>query len=164
MTEQVIHHPIFLQSHAIAAFCAHNGEMNPALIVQTALKMTKSCYLPVLDNQLKNHLIFTKIDNHSRYTKNKYGILEPKPKPSLQPIPAGELDLVLVPLVGIDKVGHRLGMGAGCYDRTFEFKKRNTKPYLIGLAYTFQCIENIPYDAHDIPLDGVATENELILF
>lgn len=163
MTEHVIHHPIFLQSHSIAAFCAHNGEMDPVLILQKALKLAKLCYLPILDDQLKNKLIFAKIDHNSRYTKNKYGILEPNPEPKIL-IPAWELDLVLVPLVGVDTLGHRLGMGAGFYDRTFEFKKRSTKPYLIGLAYAFQCIENIPYDTHDIPLDGLVTENELILF
>ena len=86
MTQHVIRHPIFLQSHAIAAFCAHNGEMDPTLILQTALQATKLCYLPVLDNQLKNQLIFIKIDNHSRYAKNKYGILESIAMNSIDPV------------------------------------------------------------------------------
>ncbi len=71
------------------------------------------------------------------------------------------LDLVLVPLVGFDARGHRLGMGAGFYDRRFVFlRHRRTwrKPLLIGLAFEVRRVERLAEAAHDVPLWGVVTE------
>lgn len=164
MTRQVINHPLFLESQSIAAFFAHNSEMDPSLILEIALKADKICYLPIISTHLHHHLIFCKIDKDTLYYPNQYGILEPKPKDASQLIPSWQLDLVLLPLVGVDNQGHRLGMGGGFYDRTFAFKNNQKKPCLIGLAYEMQCVNSIPFDHHDIPLDGLATENEMILF
>ena len=56
-----------------------------------------------------------------------------------------DLDLALIPLVAIDRHGNRLGMGKGYYDRTFAYRldKKNSQPFLLGLAYNFQLVENI---------------------
>jgi len=134
--------------------------------LQTALQAGKTCCLPILSPTAENQLIFIQVDEHSEYTKNKYGILEPIACSSATIIPACELDLVLVPLVGVDKKGHRLGMGAGFYDRSFAFKKqnKNNKPHLMGLAYDFQYINHIPNEAHDIALDSLMKESQFIFF
>ncbi len=71
------------------------------------------------------------------------------------------MDLVLIPLVGFDADGNRLGMGAGFYDRTFAFlqqNKRPTKPYLLGIAYEIQKIDQIIAETWDVRLDGIVTE------
>lgn len=70
--------------------------------------------------------------------------------------PKAEPDLVLVPLLGFDKHGTRLGYGGGYYDRTLARMKK--RPRLIGLAYSAQELEHIPRDAHDVPLDAIVTE------
>ena len=78
-----------------------------------------------------------------------------------------KLELVLVPLVAFDKQGNRLGMGSGYYDSTFAFlqnQKRPTKPYLLGLAYEWQCCDSTFTEAWDIKLDAVATENTIYVF
>ena len=93
-------------------------------------------------------------------TPNRFGILEPTLEGN-RLIPARNLDLVLVPLVAFDRTGKRLGMGKGYYDQTFAFlKQENTRkmPHLIGLAYGFQEIADLPMDDWDIPLYGIATE------
>lgn len=164
MAAQVIHHPLFLESHTIAAFFAHNGEMDPSLILKHALQSHKTCYLPIISSHLYHQLVFCKIDENTNYLPNQYGILEPECICASQLIPSWQLDLVLTPLVGVDAQGHRLGMGGGFYDRTFKFKNNQKKPFLMGLAYDLQCVEDIPYDHHDIPLDGLATENKIIIF
>jgi 5-formyltetrahydrofolate cyclo-ligase len=74
------------------------------------------------------------------------------------------LDVVFVPLVGIDSTGTRLGMGAGFYDRHFAFRlaERNwRRPRLIGVAYDFQRVDSIARAPWDVPLDGVLTESGL---
>ena len=95
---------------------------------------------------------------------NRYGIPEPQcPRDEL--VEAAEIELVLIPLLAFDRRGHRLGSGAGYYDRSFAFLReveRPALPLLVGVAYAFQEVESIAPEAWDVPLDFVATEHELI--
>lgn len=65
-------------------------------------------------------------------------------------------DIVIVPLLGFDGEGTRLGYGGGYYDRTLAALPR--KPMLVGLAFAAQELRHIPRDAHDMPLDAIVTE------
>ncbi len=87
---------------------------------------------------------------------NRYGIAEPDGTQDVQP---ADIDLVLVPLVGWDRAGGRLGMGAGFYDRLFQPFAGLEKPLRIGVAYDLQQLPGVPRDPWDIPLHGVLTEN-----
>lgn len=71
--------------------------------------------------------------------------------------PQVEPDVILMPLLGFDKRGTRLGYGGGYYDRTLERLSR--RPRLIGLAFAAQELEDIPREAHDVPLDTIVTEH-----
>lgn len=71
--------------------------------------------------------------------------------------PLAEPDIVLMPLLGFDKNGTRLGYGGGYYDRTLATLRKT--PQLIGLAFAAQEFDMIPRDSHDVPLDAVITEN-----
>lgn len=70
--------------------------------------------------------------------------------------PRAEPDLVLMPLLGFDSKGTRLGYGGGYYDRTLATLRKT--PKLIGLAFATQEFDMIPRDSHDVPLDAVITE------
>lgn len=70
--------------------------------------------------------------------------------------PRAEPDIVIMPLLGFDSAGTRLGYGGGYYDRTLAIM--NKKPRLVGLAFAAQELEYIPRDSHDVPLDAVITE------
>lgn len=70
--------------------------------------------------------------------------------------PRVEPDVILMPLLGFDRLGTRLGYGGGYYDRTLA--RMCKAPRLIGLAYAGQQIGQIPRDGHDVPLDMVITE------
>jgi 5-formyltetrahydrofolate cyclo-ligase len=71
-------------------------------------------------------------------------------------------DLVLMPLLGFDNAGTRLGYGGGYYDRTLAVLPK--KPLLVGLAFAAQELAHIPRDAHDVPLDMVITEAGIRFF
>lgn len=71
--------------------------------------------------------------------------------------PQVEPDLIIVPLLGFDARGTRLGYGGGYYDRTLA--RLAKKPRLVGIAFAAQEIAEIPHEAHDMPLDMVITEN-----
>ena len=73
-------------------------------------------------------------------------------------------DVILVPLVAFDRAGHRLGYGAGYYDRTIENLRNSAKKLqLIGVGYSAQMLEHIPAQAHDQKLDMIVTEKESIV-
>ncbi|MEQ1899747.1 MAG: 5-formyltetrahydrofolate cyclo-ligase [Devosia sp.] len=70
--------------------------------------------------------------------------------------PQVEPDVIIMPLLGFDKLGTRLGYGGGYYDRTLA--RMGRKPRLIGLAFSAQELPAIPREPHDVPLDAVVTE------
>ncbi len=73
-------------------------------------------------------------------------------------------DIVLVPLAAFDRHGHRVGYGAGFYDRTLTELRAQKTIVAIGIAFAVQEIERVPATAHDAPLDFVLTEHDTIDF
>ena len=69
-------------------------------------------------------------------------------------------DIVLIPLLGFDRQGTRLGQGAGYYDRALA---RESAPLRIGIAWSLQEFENLPADPWDMPLDAILTEAEWVI-
>jgi len=67
-----------------------------------------------------------------------------------------EPDVIVMPLLGFDSRGTRLGYGGGYYDRTLA--RLSKRPRLIGLAFSAQELPEIPREPHDIPLDAIVTE------
>lgn len=76
--------------------------------------------------------------------------------------PRAEPDLVIMPLLGFDRAGTRLGYGGGYYDRTLASLTKT--PRLIGFAFAAQELDFIPREPHDIPLDAVITEQGVLQF
>lgn len=76
-----------------------------------------------------------------------------------------EPDVMLVPLAAFDDRGHRIGYGAGHYDRAIaRLIDANRQPHLIGTAFDCQQVERVPDEAHDVVLDAVLTESGLRRF
>lgn len=71
-------------------------------------------------------------------------------------------DILLVPLLGFDKAGYRIGYGGGFYDRTLASLGSAKQITAIGLAFAVQEIDEVPREAHDVPLDWILTEAGLI--
>ena len=75
---------------------------------------------------------------------------------------ASELNVLFMPLVAADKIGNRMGMGGGYYDRTLA--KAKSKPLKIGWAYDFQLVDKLDSNPWDIKLDALITPSKLWLF
>ena len=75
-----------------------------------------------------------------------------------------EPDIVILPLLGFDKRGGRLGYGGGFYDRTLEFLRKKKKILAVGFAYNVQMSETLPLETTDQLLDMLITETDLITF
>jgi 5-formyltetrahydrofolate cyclo-ligase len=160
---QLMTQPIFMRSHHVALYMAADGELDPQPIAAQLWKMKKHCYLPVLHPTKPGELWFIRYETDTPLLPNRFGIPEPDPFHNHQ-LPANLLDVALLPLVGFDRTGARLGMGAGFYDRTFAFKQHKPKgrPYLVGLAHGCQEVDSLSSANWDIPLYGIATEREMI--
>jgi len=165
LLQQLAQHPLFRRSRHIAFYLANDGEIDPAALMEQARRMGKHCYLPVLSEWPANRMNFQRLVSGQRWTRNRFGIREPQPNRSLQARP-WRLDLVLMPLVGFDEQGNRLGMGGGFYDRTFAYLRRRrhwTGPQLLGLAHACQKVEQLPAASWDIPLNGIVSDQQLFL-
>jgi 5-formyltetrahydrofolate cyclo-ligase len=82
-----------------------------------------------------------------------------QPVAAAQPLDPALFDVVLLPLLGFDARGMRLGSGAGYYDRAFAFRRRQAPPpRLVGVAFEAQRFERLPRDPWDVTLDAVVTE------
>jgi 5-formyltetrahydrofolate cyclo-ligase len=85
------------------------------------------------------------------------GIPEP-----IETAPAVDPDLLFVPLACFDRRGHRIGYGAGYYDRSLERLRGAKKVHAVGVAYEVCEVAAVPYEAHDQRLDAIVTEQETI--
>jgi 5-formyltetrahydrofolate cyclo-ligase len=152
--------PLVSNSRRIAAYFPVNGEMDPRPLMDYLWSMDKTLYLPVLVNFSQRRLWFSVYTPGDPLVCNRFGIPEPARVHGTR-IKTAALDLVLLPLVAFDAMGHRLGMGGGYYDHCFEFINRRVhwrKPRLVGLAYEFQRLPLIKPEPWDVPLDAIATE------
>lgn len=70
------------------------------------------------------------------------------------PLPTRSYDVVIVPVLGYDGHGNRLGMGAGWYDRFLQSQKSAAR---IGIAYTECYVDQLPVEPHDQPLDRIVS-------
>jgi len=154
---KIIHSEIFIHSQNIACYIPIETEIDTWSIIKNIWEQEKNCYLPAFSPHTKNHLCFVRFMTNDRLLKiKKYKTLEPEVTPE-KIIAPEDLDLVIVPLMGFTSTCFRLGRGAGCYDRTFAFKKHTKspiKPYLLGVGYKFQQIEFEP-NPWDIAMDEI---------
>lgn len=138
---------------SVGVTLAFDGEVDLMPTMQ-ALKNQHQLYLPRLKPDTT--LDFLPWQEQAEMQANVLGIPEPMGE---QVIGIADLDVVLMPLVGVDKLGNRLGMGAGYYDKSLAQARQ--RPYLIGVAHQCQQVESLPVDAWDIPLDALVTEQGL---
>ena len=150
----------FRAAQRIACYWPYQGELDLHPLMQRIWALRKQCYLPLVSSRYPLSLRFARHQPDAALRLNHLGIVEPH-APGNKRVTAAALDLIIVPLVAFDKAGHRLGWGAGHYDRTLAFLNRRRhwrRPQLIGVGYDFQRVDNIESAPWDVPLDGVVTE------
>jgi len=117
----------------------------------------RDVYAPVTHEA--GYMQWHRIDGQTRWQRGNFGILEPTRGALWSP---EESPAVLAcPLVGFDRSGNRLGLGKGCFDRWLA-EVKNHILLRIGLAFACQECPAIPAEDHDIPLDIIITEGEII--
>ena len=156
----------FQNSRRVAFYLSADGEIDLSSLIRHAGSCGKRCFLPVLRRHPAGFLWFAQYDANSKLITNRFGICEPLLQQRTVTLPWG-LDLILLPLVGFDLRGNRLGMGGGYYDRTLSYLRHRRHwitPSLIGVAHECQRVNALTAKPWDIRLDAVVTENAFYPF
>jgi len=146
----------------LGAYVATGAELSLEPLLHAALTSGASVYLPVLPGRGRR-LWFTRLLQHDRWYLNRYNIPEYE-GPRCR---AERLDVLFIPLIGVDASGHRLGQGGGFYDATLAYRTRRRiahKPLLIGVAFECQRVAAVPREQWDVRLDGLLTERGFYRF
>jgi 5-formyltetrahydrofolate cyclo-ligase len=104
----------------------------------------------------ENHRMDFRPYDVNRLVQHRFGMLEPASDSTV--IAEEEIELTLVPGLAYDRLGYRLGYGGGYYDR---FLSR-FGGVSAGIIFHTLLLDSIPHDAHDVPVQWIVTERELI--
>ena len=142
----------------VAGYSPIRSEVDPAPLMRKLAAQGAQLALPVITARGQS-LRFRVWSADDRLLQGPLGILEPSPA-------AAEItpDIVLVPLAAFDRSGHRIGYGAGHYDRTLAQLHKSKGFTAIGLAFAAQQVKTVPALQHDVALDYVLTETKVFDF
>jgi len=141
----------FMDAQKIGMYYPIGSEILTQDIIQELLSDGKDVFLPKV---MGKNMEFRKIIDFSSLEKGSFDIMEPKEDCEID----NELEVVLVPTVGISPSGVRLGYGHGFYDRFLAEHKSVT----ISLTLEKQIVKNIPKSEHDIMIDWIITEDRIL--
>ncbi|HXI76255.1 MAG TPA: 5-formyltetrahydrofolate cyclo-ligase [Steroidobacteraceae bacterium] len=153
----------FRAGKRVALYLPFDRETDTAALIRTARRRGVRIYVPVIVDRRHSRIRFYPLDARTR--RGVFGIAVPKRLH--RPTAPRWLNLIVVPLVGVDAGGRRLGMGGGFYDRALEFRRRRHHwpgPRAIGLAFDCQRTESPFAEPWDVSLDSLATESGLQQF
>ena len=150
---QLEHLDQWSRANTVLAFLSMKNEIGTACILRQALAQGKALAVPKV---VGDNLVFYQIsDIEKEVAPGAFGILEPVP--GLSPLDtqalSGQRALVLVPGLAFDKENYRLGRGKGFYDRFFA--SCGNSLFKIGIGYSFQLVDRVPKEPHDLKLDAI---------
>ncbi|WP_355660564.1 5-formyltetrahydrofolate cyclo-ligase [Halomonas salifodinae] len=158
--------PEVQRARRLALYLPNDGEIDPTPLISWLRRRGCRVYLPVLCPLAVNRLWFVHYHPGTPMVKNRFGIPEPDTRHGAhraRRLAAWALDLVLLPLVGFDAQGQRMGMGGGFYDRSFAFTRGpGPRPRLIGVAHDCQRVAALPSASWDVPLDAIVSDRDVI--
>lgn len=154
----LLEHPWYLRAKRIALYYPVGSEADTRALFVAAQQDGKQIFLPRILFR-GGRLLFVRWDTGADLGQRRHGIPQPRPSRAGDIAPARALDLVIVPLLGFDTRGHRLGSGAGYYDRSFDFRQFRARPSLVGFGFACQQLKLFKPDRWDIPMDAIVTES-----
>jgi len=155
LADRLLALPFLPSSGHVAGYWAMDGEIGLHAF-QLRLPPTLTYCLPLL--HADETLRFAPWRAGAPLVTNRFGIPEPDIDPD-DALPASEMAMLVLPLVGFDARGARLGMGGGWYDRSLAFRHaRAAPPWLVGAGFAVQQVEALPLEAWDVRLDAVCSE------
>ncbi|MEW6713743.1 MAG: 5-formyltetrahydrofolate cyclo-ligase [Nitrospirota bacterium] len=155
----------FKDAKTILFYASFRSEVDTLKAIQNTLKLKKRVALPVVDTEHKQLKLY-EVHDISELSTGYMGIPEPVPSRT-RSMGLNEIDIEIIPGIGFDLKGNRLGYGAGYYDKLLSHKSKRlskTKGRIttIALAFEEQIAEKIPSEPHDIRVDLIVTDKRVI--
>ena len=136
----------------VAGFWPIRDEFDVRPLMMHLVSCGHQLALPVVPGR-RMPLIFRAWRPADTLVQGPFGTLQPEPtRPEVEP------ELLLVPLLAVDRDGYRLGYGGGYYDRTLALLRSRSDIQAIGVAFEMQRLEELPRTATDERLDWLLTE------
>ena len=150
--------PEFLSARSVLFYASFRSEVETSGIIRESLSMGKRAILPKVDKR-RHKLLLYEIKNLDELAPGLMGIPEPFQSEKRE-AHLDDIDLVVIPGVGYDFAGNRLGYGGGYYDILLAGRKKNMP--IIALAYEEQIVDAIPSEQYDVRVDMIVTDQRVI--
>lgn len=149
--------PEFVSATWLLVYVSRGHEVDTHGLIQRLLATGKHVCVPKFDDAAQCYVASELKEFVAELEEGKFGILEPK-QGAVRLVSADKLDALLVPGLAFDRNGNRVGRGMGFFDRLLQ-EARGIK---IALAYDFQVLNEVPADAHDVCVDFIVTEKQVV--
>jgi len=147
----------FRAADQLLCYVSKDSEVETQSLMENFLEEGRTVLIPVAKRD--GTLQWSNLKSLDELEPGAFGVPEPRAD-SLRLLEPDEDALVIVPCIAFDPSGQRLGYGKGYYDR-FLAQHGGGK---VGLAFDVQKVEQIPAEAHDVPLNVVVTESQVLVF
>jgi 5-formyltetrahydrofolate cyclo-ligase len=146
--------PEFENARSVLAYVSMMREVGTHNLIRHCLMAGKTVCVPAFDRERKLYFAVAIEDFERDLGLGHYGILEPRDaRPTTK-----NADIAIIPGLAFDRAGNRLGRGKGYFDQLLR-GFRGTK---IALAFGFQCVDSVPANTDDVPMDFVVTEEQVV--
>jgi 5-formyltetrahydrofolate cyclo-ligase len=151
--------PEFQNASTVMMYLSLPHELDTSEAILTAWQMGKTVVVPKISWQ-QRHMIPVQINSlETGFSEEVLGLRNPT---TGAPVPFEEIHLVVAPGLGFDRKGNRLGRGGSYYDRFFSNKE--LKAVKCGFAFAEQVKEEVPVTEHDVPVDMLVSDEEVLYF
>ncbi len=145
---------IYKNAKQLMIYLPLGNETDTSEIIDAALRDGKKIVLPVTDSQT-GVITPCLYEKDTKLIKGAFSVTEPEIKVLAD---MSKTDVVIVPGIAFDRLGNRVGFGKGCYDRLL----KGTTAIKVGLCYELQICSEIPSCKHDVKMDFLFTEKDII--
>ncbi len=151
--------PEFQNASTVMMYLSLPHELDTSEAILCAWQMGKTVVVPKVSWQ-QRHMIPVQINSlETGFSEEVGGLRNPT---TGAPVPFEDIDLVVAPGLGFDRKGNRLGRGGSYYDRFFSNK--DLKAMKCGFAFAEQVKETVPVTEHDVPVDMLVSDEEVLYF
>jgi len=149
----------FARADVVMIFLSLPDEVDTSALALAAWQMDKTVAVPKVQWEHRRMMPVEITHLETGMTTVRHGVPEPA---AGRPVPTEMIDLVIAPGVAFDRQGHRLGRGAGFYDRFLP--QCDSRTVRCGLAFSMQVMDEMDAEPHDEPVDMLVTEEAVLRF
>lgn len=144
------------EGETVMVFTSKEKEVNTGPLIMALFECKNPVVVPIIVKE-DCSLRLSYLRDFSALVPSTFGV--PEPIGSEIPAAAQDISTIILPMLGFDRTGGRIGYGAGYYDR---FLSKNVHLRKIGIAFACQEMESLPVDENDIRMDAIITEDGIV--